>query len=347
MSRALVLATLLCACGARTELSLGDAGPPFATFPCRWSYGEPLELGVSSGPISEVSGAAHGTREQAAIVAQVLGGSIGGVSTLSLSPRRLAGDPPGPGRALSGSDGYLLVSERACRVLIVDSELSPRGPLFDDPSPCAASQTAVDRAEVFLLESGQGLSLSSIRGERREPLFLRAARYDGAEIVRLGPGRGFALLRSGARASLARFGPEGEEAIDIEPVGDASIAQDRLRGGVVLLREEGDGTLTFERYEAEGFLGAEVLMTRIAAPGRPLGPVVTNETEALVPLSGGVVAYLPLAATAPRYVEPLPEPDISRMHVFLRPGSSAGGVAYVHRDARGEHLVFRALVCNR
>lgn len=364
MSARLLIALVfvaLPACGARSALDVEppDAAAPapwdagFVTFPCRWSLG--ISAPIQSGDFVGLTGAVHPTLATAAVVAwdqetsemhgaQVSIAASGGVEA---SLHRAAS-----GRAFSlftGEEGFLEQFDGFCGVAALDLALLPTEGFVEwaeSPERCTVTQSVIGRLESAsssgalisvrpypewpLEPRGLGRTMPADDGEtftvyrEAEDTTWIAIRRDGQlEYERHDGGRPEVYLREGARAF--------------------SAAADNLRGGMVILVQDAAGAWQLERFGLEPGRGPELLAELGAM--EPAGPVATNQTEALVPLADGRLAYFSLASARPmfRFTDPVEASPVARARVILRPDDSAGGLLY----QGGRALRFQPLICNR
>lgn len=353
------LALLLGACGARTGVDVEARDAPdsgfFRTFPCRWSLGVPIEVARAPG-FSELGGAVHATSDLVVVSARATGaGPVAALVTLRASPElRVAlegAEAAGPW--LTGRAGFLQQLGGQCVVRLHDVSLAP-GELFDwteEMASCALTQSAPGRVESVSVRDFAGGGVATVAPEEGEVRRLgpvgpepeRAEAYldpegDGALVI----------VRRSAPTEIVAVRP-GEGATEVEAGVDAtfSSAPERLRGGVLVLSRAGDAPPRLRRFSFSGEPPAPVVaLSGLRAP--PVGALRSNETEALLPLADGSMAYVPLASSELRYVGPVAEGPVEAMEIVLRPGGSAGGLLYVHSLSASERaLTFRPLVCNR
>jgi hypothetical protein len=352
-------------CGARSGLdearadggvASGDASF-FGALPCRWSLGTAIDL-ARGAAIEAPSGAVHPRTDHVVVAATVDDGreATRMLARLSLraSPERLLVSrgriPEGP--LLSGFERVWVQDGRACRLLGLDAELEPVAPIL---------WGRADRCTVTTLGDGRALTAAiSERGDanvvehafgRREPAAQLAGPLpdvDEAWAVRAG-GATFVAVRRGARASLVRVSARGrEEARLAEALGGPfSIAPDGLRAGALVLLRDRSAGWRLLRAGAAGPLAPTELVDLSDLGAAPVGALATNETEALVPLSDGTLAIVPLAGGAIVRLGPVDGAPVSAMEVVLRPGESAGGLLYTLAARDEVALRYQPLICHR
>ncbi|HEY8430840.1 MAG TPA: hypothetical protein VIL20_20815 [Sandaracinaceae bacterium] len=361
--RRLLLACLLglgmaLGCGARTALSSGepprdagaDAHEPAGGFPCLWSLGERVELGRGE-RFAELTGAVHPTRDLVAVMAtRGEAERVGTIVTLDLRPERLVLFAGLRGEIFTGASAWLRQDGEACALVEHDDEFAevaraafgPRG------ARCAMSQTNGGRVEAVPLGPDGGLAFSMVYPGPVIEGVAPVAGTEAAVMVR-DPDRGaLFVLEDGGAARIVRVRAD-DGAIDEVPLGRASLASavlDRVSNRALILYFDDGWRLVRAPWDGPLELAphADVRSMR-----RPIGRMRATDSEALVPLSDGTVAIFPLPASPVRFTEPVePGRMVEAMEIVLRPGESAGGLLYAHREPSGEAvLVFRALVCNR
>lgn len=348
----------LSGCGAKTDLSSGDASviEPFFTFPCRWSLGRRLRVASSLDGFSELAGAIHPSQD----VALVFGlgpQSLGAEITLTDPPRVLVNHERGRVGELVGSAGGFveLVDEGGeCRVSTLDASLSAER-AFVAPPGCSVSQRQAQVLDVASASS-DGVSLIAIdlddaaRPLYRDPEFATQAwgTFDGD--------RGGVVLRdNGGRLRADHLHLDGTTTRHDLGALEApfSAAPDRLLHGAVLLWSvDGRARVDRVRFDAPGELEGVASAAQLAGLGSSLRPeLVTNETEALLALEDGRLVAVPLNGSSE-----LREPgrvdargEVGAMRILLRPNSSTGGVLFTERSSDGSapSLFFQTLTCNR
>ncbi|MBX3270496.1 MAG: hypothetical protein KF729_09560 [Sandaracinaceae bacterium] len=355
---ALALAAALAACGSRTGLEVAprdaavdaaarprfDAGT-FTTFPCRWSAGLAAEVAPGEG-WTALSGAVLPTADRAVVaatradgarVAALVSIAAGGGVLAALDASRA------DGALFTDLEGLLLQPPGACELRGVDEALAPREAARWPGEGCALTQSSVGRI-VSVARDGAVRVIE--RGVASEPVAALAGRFDDAEAFHdAASGVTIAVRREGASLALERYGGAGapERHVLTTRAGRASAAADPLRGGILVHLLDAE-TPRLEHFDWEPGRWPEPHFDVAAL--RPLaGPIATNETEVLIPLADGRVAYVPFALVTlmVRWIEPLDAPPVGPARVILRPGGSAGGVLY----AGGGALRFVPLVCNR
>lgn len=380
----IVLVLSLVGCGARTGLGIDvDGGAPtardagsvdgggrrdagfFATFPCRWSLGEILSL--REGEFAALTGAVHPTLDEAVVVARDTSSSrpVGGAVSITARPELLrglddprTGDAVGTGELFTGVTGYVQQQGLGCEAVAIDvgffevgrADWGRRG----SPSACQLTQTrpgALQSVSVLDFGDGSVLTVDDLDrgGFATTELTSTDERLEGAYAVHE-PEHGTTLLltRRDTQVVAERHGPRGVERYPLadETVG-ASAARENLRGGMLLLTRPVDGDWRLDWLPADRDPPQRVI-DLAELPSSPAGRLVSNETEALIPLQDGSLAYIPLALTELRILPPtVPGTRRFEMQVILRPGGSGGGLLYTRPGRGGMQLEFQSLVCNR
>jgi len=346
----------VCACGARTGLDAGsaperDAALPFDTFPCSWSWGIPYEI-ARGGDYSDLRGAVHGVRDEVFVMAASAGEVAGARLTLTSPPRLVASYALAPDdHDVAGRpSGWATLS--GCRLTLRDDDLVPLRVLDAAPATPRALECDFAPVEARYIDVRviHDMGFAGIRHDERGELVascgvavLPSATFTAPMVIR-GP--------SGVCASA--WIEDGELVLQREDgvgarLGSAStfaMADDTLRPAALIVRGVG-GQLNFARVPFEGAPIIDDLMWTTADPDEPL-QVVTNETEALVPLDDGSLAVQPLSGSALRFLPP-PETTgrIDTLRLIMRPSTSVGGALYVIRDGDQRALRFAPLSCNR
>ena len=343
MRRVLLAIVLACGCGARTDLELeeraGREAGFFQTFPCRWSLGERLEL-ARGGPFTELTGAVHPARNELALLASAGDVRVGGRVSLEATPELLAPLEGLPGRLFTGADGWLRQDGDACGLVAHDERFAERGSVaWSATGPCELTQSVAGRIESLPLADSAVVTIAF--PDVRSLTEIAEERSGGA--VAYSPGESVLLaLETPAGIAITR----ADERLFLDGSSTLSVAPDRLRGGTLVLHRRFDGRFEMGHVGSTGRLE---LAPRAELGGRePAGALVSNETEALVPMRDGSMLFVVLSHFEQRFTEPVEPGGVDAMEIVLRPGESAGGLLYSHRVARGESaLVFRSLVCNR
>ncbi|MCA9610549.1 MAG: hypothetical protein KC619_33365, partial [Myxococcales bacterium] len=252
-----------------------------------------------------------------------------------------------PRAALFAADvGYALQAPGACGVELRDARFTPTGRAGWDGVSCALTQSVVGRVES-VDSTGAVRTLTGLDGTTVDRLVATTgpapddvfAFHDEATDTTL-----IARL-DGRRLRLERHVDGRVEPFDVSVAADGmSAAADPLRGGMMVhYRDAADGW-RLEHFDWEAGRWPETHFDVSGLP-EPAGPIATNETEILVPLVDGRIAYIPFALVTlmVRWVDPVDGGDVERMHIVLRPNGSAGGVVYENRGA----VWFQPLVCNR
>lgn len=359
LARLAPLLVLASACGARTGLDQPtrdaavrprfDAGT-FTTFPCRWTLGLAHDVAAGSS-WAELSGAVHPTRDEAAVLATDADGRRrGALVSIAAGGGVLAELGPSPelaGAPFTGESDYVLQPPGACGVGARDGTFAPLAAVAWEGTGCTLTQSSIGRVESV-----------SAAGEVRSVAGLGGRLFEAREVATLdgGSGRAFAFHDAASATTLVARALDGRIVLERhlasgaterhEVAGDAatfSAAADPLRGGLILhARDERGWRLDHLDWEAGRWPEPHLELTELPEPA---GPIATNETEVLVPLVDGRIAYVPFALVTlmVRFVDPVDGGPIDRMQIVLRPGQSAGGVLYEREGA----LRFQPLVCNR
>jgi len=350
------LALLVAACGARSGLSIDsppelDAGTGFDTFPCRWSLGGETEVARSRRAFVALEGAVHGSRDEVVVLGRPEGdetwtGALLGSGDPAMLVRRF--DRVRGGRLHGHTGGYAQVVD--CELLFFDEMFEETSRLrFSAGVSCALEPQDKHWIDATVLEP---LQLRILRfdpsGAPVDERLLAPLSDDGAaeRSVRFaGMDPWIVLAVAGGR--LWGRGP-AEVPIDLGvEAGPIDAARDTLRPAAVVLRRPAPGAVQIDRVRAAD-LRVEPLASSIFFGSAPSGHVVTNETEALVPLHDGSVLIAPLSGSDVRFLGPVSSIAVDELTVVLRAGESAGGLLYSHVLVGGDHaLAFRPLVCNR
>ncbi|MBW2460166.1 MAG: hypothetical protein JRH11_00880 [Deltaproteobacteria bacterium] len=370
-----VLLVLASACGSKSGLLSDDRAPVpvedasrppdggFDTFPCSWSYGQPLDLGPAM-PGATLGGAVHGLADVAWTQTGLATPTDSGISRLvSLTdPPSVVGTVPVAGAVpVHGMvDGWTVLASD-CSLSFFDDGGSPLR-LFIAPvntPPCvfdSLDTTAIDVSAAGAPGRYSSATRMSTRGRvvhdvastsplGRGPRDLRTVvSADGSLVAR------FALDESAVVTGiLTRV--SGEllwEGLVGRTDGRFAVSLDRLRDAAVVLLIHLDGaTLVRLPFDASGLVVQPLADIRGVIGGAD-NAVVTNETEALVPLADGRVAVQPLSGTELRFLPAPPEGEVIDLRILLAPGESRGGLLYRYLDAAGtDRLAFRTLTCNR
>lgn len=364
-----IVALSLSACGARSGL---DVEPPdaalvdaalvdaadsgfFRTFPCLWTFGEPLTVATAAS-FSQLTGAVHPTADVAVIgaTAPELGPRLWSIS-LGRSPaiREERSGPMASGPWFAGVDGFLQQIGRQCVVRSYDVLLA-EGELFEwveEMARCELTQTEpgrIESASVMDFANGSLASVGPLPSEAPEVRRLGdvGPQPERAHVHLAADGEGaLTVWQRGDEVFVQRRGGE-PRALASGPGARFESAPERLRGAVLVLSRDASRPWTLERHEFAGGPSTPVVDVG-ALPAEPVGAMRSNETEALIPLGDGSMAHVPLAGAELRSLGPVPEGPVEAMEIILRPGGSAGGLLYVHGSAAGRALTFRALICNR
>ena len=341
---------LAAACGARTGVSADDpperdADPGFDTFPCRWSLTQPTPIARSAGTFGGLSGGVHGVRDEAVVSAR------DGVEPLTVrlalgDPARiLLSAPVGAEAWLGHASGYIGKPDEGCRLERWSSELEPLGELTDYTvfTRCILEPTDPMHLDMTVIsaETYGAVREDVPSGVISDVLFMPGRGY--ARSVR--HGTAWTVLSLEDRTLFAERTGDGAfgTLTRQEELFEASI--DRVRAAVVVLRRDPGGIWRLERIPVDQPLALVPLADLSRLSAEPFGTMVTNETEALIPLRDGRVAVAPLDGSAVRFIGPVPEAPVTELVVVMRPGSSGGGLLYTHEG--GRTLTFRSLTCNR
>jgi hypothetical protein len=343
MRRALALffATSI-ACGAKSGLEMPpardagmiDAGRTLDTLPCRWSAGPELvlereldDIDLDGAVDADFDVAMIGVRQGAFLTASSV--------TLSQSPSRLESYTVSEGgRVFSAPNGFVRQTGDECALIVTNRSFVELDRIRFGDGRCALTQSRIDSVESYPLAGGDVTRVALDMFRPAAEIVRRADTIaDEAVFIRADDGDYFATVRGGA-ITLAR-----DETIVWSGEGArVTGAVDRLRGGAIFLYRAPSGwQLTWVHDDR-----AEPIADLSALPAEPIGRLASNETEVLFPLADGSIAYVPLSRTLIRYVDPVAD-GVESMELMLRPGSSAGAVAYY----RERVLAYRALVCNR
>ncbi len=369
----LAVSLVASACGSKTGIlsvdtemdsAVVDAVPPdvFDTFPCRWSYGQPILLGTlggDEGTWTNLDGAVQGGADTVWVHANASSGPRRVDQRLSLSdPPRMLDPPPADVRHphLHGlADGWASLADD-CSVGFFDADGRARRlvlPASFDP-PCVLSNLSADFIDVTFggatttverHDGGGGLVFSESIGSLGLPS-PSVVSSDGRFLIAFGsvPDGNFLHLVSFDTRTRRQTEAEVMTSVDAPR---ASTALDRLRAAALFLIEDGAGANLFRVGFDPADFSPEVFARASAPPIGMTGALVTNETEALMALEGGVIAIQPLSGSAMRSLDP-PAPGITDMRILLSPGESRGGVLYSYVDPdAATALEFRMLVCNR
>lgn len=347
--------TLVLACGARTDLDRGEPQPPdggpdafvFDGFPCRWSLGSSVEIARGE-RFTRLTGAVHPVRDQVVVMASRDGGErVGGRIALSIRPELLAPLEGFEGEIFAGSNGWVRQDGERCALVEHDETFAEGvGFSYGDSSACLLTQSELGRIESVSGDSGIAFSLT-YPGPDIEMLGLLSG-ADSGSVVR-DPDRGaLGAVVPFDSVTVTRVLASGvRETIDLFPAGLPSAALDRIEGRTMLLYFDSSAW----QLVHIGWDGPLELIPHadIASLPRPIGRLRSNETEALIPLRDGTMAFFPLPMSRVRFTDPVVEDrQVEAMEIILRPGQSAGGLLFAHREPSGESvLVFRSLVCNR
>jgi len=198
----------------------------------------------------------------------------------------------------------------------------------------------------------------SAAGDVRSVAGLGGGAFEAREVASVGGGAGRVLAFHDAASATTLIARALDGRIVLERhlasgateryamAGDAATfgaAADPLRGGLILHSRDARGW-RLDHLDWEAGRWPELHFDLSDLP-EPAGPIATNETEVLVPLVDGRIAYVPFALVTlmVRFVDPVDGGPTDHMQIVLRPGQSAGGVLYEREGA----LRFQPLVCNR
>jgi hypothetical protein len=266
---------------------------------------------------------------------------VGARVSVEATPQLLAPLEAHRGRLFTGSDGWLRQGGDACALFAHDESFVERGSVaWAASARCDLTQSTVGRVEGVSLSDR---AIVSVAFPGIEPIGERApGTISGAAIVHEPAGGTLYAVETTGGIAIAR----PPDRIFVDGADSVSVAPDRLRGGTLVLYRRSDRRFALAHI---GWDGALELVPRADLDGlEPVGPLVSNETEALVPLRDGSMLFVPLSHFERRFTEPVEEGGVDAMEIVLRPGESAGGLLYTHRLPSGESaLVFRPLTCNR
>ncbi len=364
-------------CGAKTAPLIDDGGPrdagmlpvdasedaglPFFTFPCRWGLGRETVLVRHATPLRDVLAAVSvGSDVALAMTADVTGttGYRGAIVSIEDPPtilRPVSHDQGGEVLGLADGWAQLAIGDAGCRLVRYDMNFAAMvgADLLATTSACA-----LERRDARLLEiaSDDGvqttltaLALSSDVAIPPTAAVMRATATGASFDPRFGwlalsirgggglePGR---LPSAGAR-DVARLA-EGARTFEVEP--------DRLRPGILVLREDAAGREWLERVSPVGDPPVPETLLEVSGLGTSTGHLVSTEAEAGIALRDGRVIFSPTSGTPPTVLMPVSASAPEDIHIALRAGTSVGVVAYDYFDAASsEHrLAVRALTCNR
>ena len=365
MFRWLCVAALLAGCGAKTGAEVDpaaerepepfDAG--FDTFPCRWSLAQPTVVEVGETPVTNALAAIHATRDEALLTWERDGTFHGARLMLADPPPVLErfGPAISPDPALNVLHGVQLADPSiswvgdpgfGCNLRVMGEGPPWREALALTPAiSCTIEPHDPRRVDLTLIDLRQVRLWSAHDLDSPTVRSVPVAEAAEARSVRV-EGRGWMLFTLEAGELVVRRVTESsvERAVlaTAFSLSNFEAAPDRVRGGAVTLRREGD-VWRLQRIPFDGPLRALDLADLESLSPMIFGFMATNETEAMLPLWDGRVAVVPLDGSAIRFIGPVPVPA----RVVLRPGSSGGGLVYELRDGDEHHLVFQPLTCNR
>ncbi len=354
-----MLAAALVACGARSGVEVEpppEAGPidgGFDTFPCRWSLAQATPVAASAAGFAALSGAVHGARDEVAIVGAEGEELTGTVLSLGDPPSTLAAVPPVFSGALLGhATGWAQAGEErgACFQVFYGDRFDVLGTRRDEADRCFLEPNDTQRLDLTRLAAGRVHVTSHAlpEGARRAATAPTVGVVAHARSARMEPFGWLAVTVEGGRLRAYRFDTGAGASADLGPQREPfALALDRVRPAGVVLRRDPEGIWRLERIPLEGEPGSVPLADLSGLPAEPFGTMVTNETEALIPLRDGRVAVAPVDGSAVRFVGPVPEAPVEELLVIMRPGASAGGLLYTHRAGGRVQLTFRPLTCNR
>ena len=369
VATALAFTLAATACGSRTALDVDpspsadrDAGTFFTTFPCRWSLGLTVDL-AEGGEFGDLTGAVHPTLGQAALLAtdrtrHLRVGAIVGVSGTPTTVRDLSAMPDLEGALFTGTTGYVRQNRGRCLITSYDADfVISEGTVWGSAPPdalCRLTQSdAGQLASVSIrsLGTGEVMQVTGIGGGTVTPRRVAATRADLDDAYAFhDPVTAITLVayRLGDQLVYERHVGGSAQAFRRDGAITAmSAAIDRLRGEMlVLFRERPIGW----RLERLSWIPGEepAAVTSLSGIGAdPVGPLASNETEALIPLADGSLAQVPLARSELRILEPVDGGAVLDMIVVLRPDDSGGGLLFTQRRAGGQALRFQSLTCNR
>jgi hypothetical protein len=186
--------------------------------------------------------------------------------------------------------------------------------------------------------------IASLFGGVADPKVVREREADATYVFGLEGHR----LRMERRTSAGRH----ERGLNDGPVDRGgsfsffSAAPDRLRGGALVFFL--DGLVGWRLMHVPRARADSTDVVDLGdLPASPAGSMASNETEALVPLADGTLAFVPLALSELRFLEPVEGAPVLAMEIVMRPGESAGGLLYTHESAGEVALRYQPLICNR
>lgn len=371
-----LLATAAAACGSKTgigSLAVGvDTATPdtgevdggFDTFPCRWSYSQPTVVarGFGEGAIGGLGGATHGRLDTVWVHAEDLTMGDGRISQrLSLGdPPPLRTEPPAPlvpNLELHGLvDGWASLAGD-CSLGFFDDDTRPRRLVVAALAapPCRLERLDTEHIDVTFPSPRSGRVVRYDMGGAVVHDVSSAADGELHAVTSPDGSRLITFARSSETNQVmselwsAATGERIGIALNVgESIGGLSTSVDRLRPAALALLS-GRGTTTLIRLPFDDEGEVTTLITTSDGSLDPNDALVTNETEALMVLTGGLIAIQPLSGSALRFLEP-PEVTgrVDDLKIILAPGQSRGGALMSHTTEDGESLLeFRTMVCNR
>lgn len=359
MRGAATLLLLTVACGARTGLRTDDAATPALrdaggddagadTFPCRWTVSRPLELERDPSDICAVNGAVHARLDEVLLVWQDVSCDLApfeGVravtSTLSDPPTVLAtGSVPDAFSPLAGAEeGYWQIDVTTNTVTLLSTRIEP----LESHEPRLDSIFGFDRLDPNRVYGRRGEQIVewSVRGER-----IVGQPFDASPEIVLAQMFADDTWLGVADGRVERQRPGGPVQVGVSALEVGSIAPDRFNPGLAVLARSD------ELFRVDAVAGDLPMARRLpwggSATTGPVGPVATNETEALVPLGDGTLVIQPMNGARFGLLR-FSENEVRQARVLFRTGGSAGGIFSIEVDREtGEQIVvFRPMVCNR
>jgi hypothetical protein len=323
---------------------------PFDTFPCRWSLGDPVDVGRGAS-FERLRGAVHGTRDEAAVLADDGERTVGARVTLDYTPRLVASIDDGGALGVMGhGDGWSTL-EAPCIHVVRDDDfaLIDRVALSDVDGTCRVEQD--DLASFDVTQVGGALDVAAIR--RRFPsgesltTSLRAAGAVAASTLRTEDGVVVAWVDGEGRAFARRSDAAGVAEVELGSGAlDVAIVRDWFRPAAVIeVRRPLSDATTLHRWPFDA--PSADLLERFSTLALAEG-MVSNETEAILALQDGTLVAKPLSGTMLRLSDRPAELEVTSARVVLRPGASRGGLVYARLEPDGSQVLrFRPLVCNR
>lgn len=325
-------------------------------------HGLTIELADGSDFV-DLTGAIHPTLVEGVFLAteRVSGarvGSLAGVTAAPIVMRDLSAVPDLEGALFAGTTGYLRQSEGRCLVTSYDTGFAViSGTVWGSTRPdstCRLTQSDVGQltsVSIGRFGTGEVVQVRGLGGGSLSETAVAAslvmvddiyAFHDEATATTL------VAYRIGEQLVYQRHRGGPPQAFRYDGAITAmSAAVDRLNGGMLILFEERGAGWRIQRLPWEAGTDPRALTSLTGILADPIGPLVSNETEALIPLADGSMAYIPLALSELRILGPVDGGAVEDMIIVLRPDDSGGGLLFTQRSAGGEVLRFQSLSCNR